>query len=404
MHPTGLINDSSSKIVTKGAYIPCPRCNHLINAQAHFCEFCGVDLAIAAAMAERDLFPVTVGYPKSPMSPEILVPRLGDYLRLRGVLTEEDLQKALVYQADLAKNGQTCLVGEALIQLGVIDRETLDAVVTEQILQLQSALQDANLTLEKRVQERTSELQQALKRLAELSQLKSNFISNISHELRTPLTHIKGYLELLQDGELGDLADQQRRAVDVALRSSNRLEKLIEDLLQFSLAVRGELSLKLEDCDLIVILAKLEQGYMPKTASKSIHFSVDYPNTPIHIHVDVEKIEWVLDQLLDNAYKFTPHGGVIRVSAVEVGGLVTITVMDNGIGIPQDKINEIFQLFYQLDSSNTRRYQGTGLGLAFVHRILDAHGSQISVDSNVGLGSRFQFSLPIVGYTELSAY
>ena len=404
MQSTEFINESASKIVTKGAYIPCPRCNHLINAHAHFCEFCGVDLAIAAAVAERDLLPVTEGIPNSPMSPEILVPRLGDYLRLRGVLTEDDLQKALAFQVELAKQGQTCLVGEALIQLGLIDRETLDAVVTEQILQLQSALQDANQTLEKRVQERTSELQQALKRLAELSQLKSNFISNISHELRTPLTHIKGYLELLQDGELGELSEQQKRAVDVALRSSNRLEKLIEDLLQFSLAVRGELSLKLEDLDLTATLAKLEQEYMVKTAAKNIHFYIDFPDSPIHVHVDVEKIEWVLNQLLDNACKFTPHGGIIRVSAVEVGGLVTITVVDNGIGIPNDKIHEIFQLFYQLDSSNTRRYQGTGLGLAFVHRILDAHGSQITVDSDVGRGSRFQFSLPIVGYTELSAY
>jgi signal transduction histidine kinase len=368
----------------------------LINAHAHYCEFCGVDLAIAAAVAERDLLPVSEELLNTPMSPEILVPRLGDYLRERGVLDENDLQRALKYQADLASEGQTCLVGEALVRLGIIDRETLDGVVTEQILQLQSALQDANRTLERRVQERTAELQQALRRLAELNQLKSNFISNISHELRTPLTHIKGYLELLSDGELGELQDSQLHAIQVALRSSSRLEKLIEDLLQFSLAVRGELSLKLDEIDFCVLLQKYMDLYRPKAVAKNIHFEFHLPECPMYVNIDVEKMEWVLDQLLDNAIKFTPSDGFVWVAAEISEGLVTISINDSGIGIPDEKIGEIFQLFHQLDGSNTRRFQGTGLGLAFVHRILDAHGSQITVQSEVGKGSRFQFSFPLI--------
>lgn len=390
---TGSMNSTRS---TRASKIPCPRCNQMISAHAHYCENCGVDLAIAAAVAERDLLPMPRNNANVLMAPEILVPRLGDYLRDRGVLDEGDLQRALEYQHELIAQGQTCLVGEALIRLGLIDRETLDAVVTEQILQLQSALQDANRTLEKRVQERTAELQKALQRLAELNQLKSNFISNISHELRTPLTHIKGYLELLHDGDLGELEMQQLKAIEVALKSSKRLEKLIEDLLQFSLAVRGELSLKLETVDFCQLLKHVEDIYTSRAVAKGVDLHVSNNDKPVRVRIDREKMEWVLDQLLDNAVKFTPEGGSIWVNAQVSDGVLNVSIVDTGIGIPQERLDEIFQLFHQLDGSNTRRYQGTGLGLAFVHRIIDAHGSDIQVESYVGRGSRFEFSLPII--------
>lgn len=389
------VREVSYTQIAQGKLIPCPRCNQLIHSQAHYCEHCGVDLAIAAAVAEQDILPFH-GNQVVSMAPEILVPRLGDYLREKGVLQEEDLQRALEYQKKLAKQGTSCLVGEALVQLGIINRETLDSAVTEQILQLQSALHDANRTLEKRVQERTSELQQALKRLAELNQLKSNFISNISHELRTPLTHIKGYLELLHDGDLGTLDENQLKAIDVALRSSRKLEKLIEDLLQFSLAVRGELSLKLEDIDFINLLRVMDEKYQKRAVIKDINLEFQHPDYPVIVRIDLEKIEWVMNQLLDNAVKFTTTGGNILVSAKLSNGIINICVSDTGIGIPQEKMSEIFQLFHQLDGSNTRKYQGTGLGLAFVYRILNAHGSQIIVNSEVGKGSQFEFSLPVI--------
>lgn len=389
------VREVSYTQIAQGKLIPCPRCNQLIHSQAHYCEHCGVDLAIAAAVAEQDILPFH-GNQVVSMAPEILVPRLGDYLREKGVLQEEDLQRALEYQKKLAKQGTSCLVGEALVQLGIINRETLDSAVTEQILQLQSALHDANRTLEKRVQERTSELQQALKRLAELNQLKSNFISNISHELRTPLTHIKGYLELLHDGDLGTLDENQLKAIDVALRSSRKLEKLIEDLLQFSLAVRGELSLKLEDIDFINLLRVMDEKYQKRAVIKDINLEFQHPDYPVIVRIDLEKIEWVMNQLLDNAVKFTTTGGNILVSAKLSNGIINICVSDTGIGIPQEKMSEIFQLFHQLDGSNTRKYQGTGLGLAFVYRILNAHGSQIMVNSEVGKGSQFEFSLPVI--------
>ena len=165
---------------------------------------------------------------------------MGDYLIQKGLITVDDLQKALAYQQDEISKGNTLLLGQALLDLKLTGRPELEQAVTEQIIQLRSALQSANRNLERRVEERTAELQKALERLSELGQLKANFISNISHELRTPLTHIKGYIELLVSESLGAIAEEQRHALQVSQHSANRLESLIEDLIMVSLASRDE--------------------------------------------------------------------------------------------------------------------------------------------------------------------
>jgi len=172
---------------------------------------------------------------KSKLTPEMLVPKLGDALVRGGRISEQDLEKALAYQQEQIAQRKTCLLGQALIDLKLIDQATLDSAVTEQIIQLRSALQAANRNLELRVQERTAELQEALRRLSELSQMKANFVANVSHELRTPLTHVKGYLELMITGSLGPLTEEQRHALAVSQKSAGRLESMIEDLIMFFL-------------------------------------------------------------------------------------------------------------------------------------------------------------------------
>src|SRR5574339_639161 len=184
------------------------------------------------------------------LTPEMLVPRMGEYLIHKGLITEENLQKALDYQQEATAKGNPILLGQALIDLNLLERAELDQSVTEQIIQLRSALQAANRTLERRVEERTAELQKALERVSELSQLKSNFISNISHELRTPLTHIKGYVELIITESLGPITEEQKHALQVSQQYTNRLEILIEDLIIVSLASRGEMTVKQEDVDI----------------------------------------------------------------------------------------------------------------------------------------------------------
>ena len=328
------------------------------------------------------------------LSPEMLVPRMGEYLVHKGFISAENLQKALDYQQEETAKGNTILLGQALIELKLLKRSQLDQAITEQILQLRSALQAANRTLERRVEERTAELQKALERVSELSQLKANFISNISHELRTPLTHIKGYIELLITESLGNITDEQRHALQISQQSTGKLETLIEDLIMVSLASRGELSIKQEKVD-IRRLANLAVKSLSSKATErgvNLHALVD-ENVPF-VQADSQKIAWVLGQLLENGVKFTPANGSVVVSIqCEGENLVIVSVTDTGIGIPPNRLGDIFEPFLQLDGSTTRKYGGTGLGLSLVRQIIEAHGSMLEVQSLEGRGSTFKFPL-----------
>ncbi len=372
----------------------CPQCGLLVEGQDRECPNCGVNLALAAGLAERALTEGFPFHPSLPVAPEILVPRLGEILLERGVLTHTQLQAALNRHTELANSGKPCLFGRLLLELGLVNQEILDQVVTEQIFQLQQALQASNLQLEQRVKDRTIDLQNALTKLSELSELKSNFISNISHELRTPLTHMKGYLNLLADGSLGSLEEEQKVALDVLQRSEMRLEQLIEDLIQFSLVSRGELSLNLKPISVKDLVATTTARAAKLAQARNVALKVNLGNNLPLVRADGEKISWVLLQLQDNAIKFTPQGGHVIVDAFFDGGLVTMGVTDTGIGIATDRIEEIFEPFHQLDSSDSRSYGGTGLGLALVKKIIDAHGAIIKVQSKIGEGSRFEFNLP----------
>ena len=376
------------------SYISCPNCNQQIDPQDSDCPHCGANLAFAAVYEERKL--QTGSLPGNvPLTPEILVPRLGDSLIEKGKLAPEGLQKALEYQKKQAAAGKQCLIGQALLDLGLISREELDQVVTEQILQLQTALQNANRDLEKRVQERTIELEQALTRLTELNQLKSNFIANISHELRTPLTHIRGYLELLVDDGLGPLTKDQASALEVMRRSEERLERLIENLIEFSLANRGELNLQIDVVNLNDIFDAVLMEYLPRCERKKIALKANYPPNLPKIRGDAPKISWTVAQLLDNAVKFTDAGGQVRLGAQPLENRVSIYIQDSGIGISEEQLNAIFEAFHQVDGSATRRYDGAGLGLAIAQQIVKAHGGEITVQSKIGQGSYFEFKLPV---------
>ena len=332
------------------------------------------------------------------LTPEMLVPRLGDYLVQRNYITETDLQKALAHQQEKMTDNQAYLLGQALVDLKLINRAVLDQAVTEQIIQLRSALQAANRNLERRVQERTAELQKALERLSELTQMKANFVSNISHELRTPLTHVKGYLELMVTESLGSVSEEQRHALEVSQKAAARLEAMIEDLIMFSLASKGELSIKQGSVDIRRLANLVVKAAEEKAASRDVTVHAVVEDQVPHVQADSQKIAGVLSHLLDNGIKFTPAGGRVVLNVKpDSGNLVTISVVDTGIGIPLSRVSEIFEPFHQLDESSTRRFGGTGLGLSLVRQIVEAHGSMLDVQSTEGHGTTFRFPLLAVG-------
>lgn len=379
------------------AVMICPHCQAILPQDARTCPNCGVDMALLALLAERAYLE---GFPQTaplPTTPEAVVPRIGEYLLQQGLLRQDELAAALRRQAELAAGGQRRLLGQTLIEMGLIDRETLDRAVTRQIIELHAALQEANRTLEQRVTERTFELRRALERMSELNQLKANLISNVSHELRTPLAHIKGYVELVAEGKLGALSPEQENALSVVRRATDRLERLIEDLIDYSSASREGLRLQQQLIDVPSLAQRALERVREKAAKAGVALEADLsPGLPL-VQADPERMVWVLYQLVDNGIKFTPAGGFVRLSARHVDDHVVLSVADTGIGIPRSRFEEIFEPFHQLDGSTTRRYGGTGLGLALVKLILDAHRTAIEVESEEGKGTTLRFSLPAVG-------
>ena len=338
----------------------------------------------------------------SPLSPEILVPRFGDRLVEKGIITQEQMQHAADFQAQLRQKGDNRLFGQVLIDLGIINVATRDAAVTEMIFNLRFALQEANQQLEasnqqleRRVEERTAELKRALAQLAEINQLKANIVANISHELRTPLTHLKGYLELLLAGDLGAVSEAQHSALTVMERSTDRLGRLIEDLILFSVSERDQIHLRVMPFELSTLCVTCIHKVGAKALERNIKLMLDcQPDLP-SVDGDEEKISWVIMQFLDNAIKFTSPDGQVSLKVWRDEEYVKVAVIDTGIGIPADRVDQVFESFVQLDGSTTRRAGGTGLGLALAKKLVEAHGSNIRVTSKEGEGSSFEFFLRV---------
>jgi len=373
------------------ARLNCPNCSAPITADAVICQACGADIALMTLVVETGLLEAALNSSENarPISPEQLAPRLGDYLVQHGYVSGDQLRGALAEQARAPQGEPRRLIGQTLIDLGFLTPRDLDEAIARQLLELQTALVDANRSLERRVAERTAELESALSRLTEFNQLKANFVANISHELRTPLTHIKGYNALFADGALGKLSAEQQDAVRVTAGAISRLEGLINDLISYAAAARGELTVNLRPVVVGTVATQVIERSRSKANRQRVTIETDIPLDLPLVSADEEKLNWLLLQLVDNGIKFTPAGGHVVIAAEAGAQRVIIRVSDTGIGIPQNRRDDIFEPFRQLDGSSTRRSGGTGLGLALVRRIIDAHGASIEVASQVGRGSTF---------------
>ena len=241
-------------------------------------------------------------------------------------------------------------------------------------------------------------LHQSYAQLQSALRAKEEIIQNVSHELRTPLSVIEGYLHLLDDNVLGLLAFDQKQAVRLMLQSSERLRSKVDQLV--SLRSLNDVTLVRSQIDFARWLPSLVRGWQERAALdvRHVQIELELPLPEESLDADLAAINQVLGSLLDNAIKFSPRRTEVRVRAYAEGEVVVIAIQDHGIGIPHDKINQIFEPFFQIDGSTTRRFGGFGVDLAICHALVAAHGGRIWAESaGQDQGSTFYVALPIVG-------
>jgi len=380
----------------------CPQCRTPVRAGDITCPHCGVSLALAAVVAERQVLSGMSVEAGRPYVADVILPRFGEFLVTSGDITESQLHAALARQRAEAARGAQMTIGQTLLEMGLVTREQLDHASLRQVKQLQTAFHNIIQQLEQHAAQRTRELQQALQQLTELNALKANFVASISHELRTPIVPIKGYTDLLANGSLGPLSEVQSEALRVVTRSVARLEELLNALIQFASSVKGHMTVHPTVFVLSDLARRAVEYFASRAAAKDIRLDLDVPASLPLVAADGEKIYWVLFQLLDNALKFTPSGGEVTVTVEVRPPRVRLSVRDTGPGIPSERLGAIFQPFRQLETTSSQLVDGTGLGLALVKRIVEAHASKIEVESAPGRGSVFAFELPIASPGQLA--
>ena len=229
----------------------------------------------------------------------------------------------------------------------------------------------------------------------EANRLKSEFLANMSHELRTPLNVVIGLSELMADEVPGNINNEQRQWLNDILNSGRHLLNLINEVLDLSKIESGRMKFGLTDISLADVIQSLARTLVPVLTPRMQSLDIEVEKRLPLVHANEAKVGQVLLNLVDNASKFTPEGGKLKIEAVRSGDWCQVSVVDDGIGIRKEDQNRIFEPFYQLDNPLAKEKSGAGLGLALVRQIMDRHGGRIWVESEYGEGSRFIFTLPL---------
>ena len=284
------------------------------------------------------------------------------------------------------------------------ENERLEQTVQERTAELadkndqletqRDVLEEQNVQLE----DQKDQLENQAKQLMEMDRVKSNFFANISHEFRTPLTLIMGPAKDALEGKHGPLAETLRQHLNLMARSAESLEDLIDQLLNLSRLEAGQLHLHVRCYDIVAAIQDIVTLFTARAESRQITLHVDAAEEELLLYVDREKLERILNNLLSNAFKFTPPGGTIKVAAYSVQAddaqWVEFSVSDNGEGIAPDVLPRIFDRFRQGDASSTRVHGGTGIGLALTKELVELHGGSIEVESKVHKGTTFTVRIP----------
>ncbi len=290
--------------------------------------------------------------------------------------------------ADLRRSDITVLVNRAFEKGEVIKKELV-------------GLNDSDLILEVTVvpiKNHQGQFKDVLVLLYDLTPIRTyeqhntDFVANASHELRTPVTSIKGFAETLMDMPEED-ADLRKDFLRIIQKESSRLEHIVNHML--TLSKIGQSKPQLSSFDLVTFLGDVTQGLRPKMAEKGLDFQLDLPEKLIY-ETDHYMLSQIIDNLLTNAIRYTDEGGRVTISLVEHPNHIAISIADTGIGIGPYQLERIFERFYRVNKGRSRQTGGTGLGLSIVKELSEALGGKISVTSQVGQGSTFTLSLPII--------
>jgi signal transduction histidine kinase len=261
-------------------------------------------------------------------------------------------------------------------------------------------LQKSYTELEQKVKERTNELEEANLRLRKADRLKSEFLANMSHELRTPLNSILGFAELLKEKAFGPLTDQQLQYLNNIANSGKHLLELINDILDLAKVDAGKIELHPEPFSVVQLIDEIHAIVRSIAKKKNIQVNREISPELQTITVDHSRFKQIMYNLLSNALKFTPENGTVTIYVQSSKELVEFAVQDTGIGIALEDHDRIFNEFEQVDGSRARKYEGTGLGLALTKRLVELHGGKIWIESELGKGSKFIFTIPIKNFIQ----
>lgn len=269
----------------------------------------------------------------------------------------------------------------------------LNQVRTEQ-LKLTEELQSHTRQMEREILRRSEQLQQNNQKLRAAEQSKNEFFANVSHELRTPLTLILAPLESLLSGRYGSISKEQSELLGTIRNNSVRLLQLVNSILDFSKIEAGKMKVLMEPLNISELTTSILSDFRSSAKEKEIDFEADISSEHPNIRMDRYLFERILFNLLSNAVKFTPNKGKIKVQLKWKENVLILTVSDSGIGISPEDLPKLFQKFQQVEGSSTRRFEGTGLGLAMVKEFCNLLGGDVSVESRPDAGSRFTVSIP----------
>jgi signal transduction histidine kinase len=317
----------------------------------------------------------------------------------------QQVSEDLIQQALLESRRRIQMAAVIALAIGILGSVILAHWMTRPIQELMKGAQEIGSgRLDTRIEtgshdelgELAEEFNAMAVKLKELDQMKKDFVSNVTHELRSPLTSIRGYIELLLQGTAGPLSKTQAEYLVVIKNAGLRLARFIDNLLDVAKIEAQKLDLHPEPLDMAALTYEMEVLFRPQAQEKKIAIEREVPSNLPKAWADSDRMAEILTNLLSNAFKFTPENGRITLAVKENGRALEIRVKDSGIGIPRDSLNRIFNKFEQVKQTKgmAKKHPGTGLGLTITKGMVEAHGGKIWVESEVGKGTTFVFTIP----------